>query len=174
MCRLRHSSVWWTWPSTSAAKDARGSQSARSLSSAIHAGFCKAATPRASIPSKATAARADADRSARPRGDQGNRSDGRAFIIAPDGTVEAAARYIDAPANDITLSKGLGSRHWAAAAITKKTKSVAIAVSESSGTVRLFQNGEQILRIEPFRRPMKWKDLNTSHRVRGGINFQYI
>jgi diadenylate cyclase len=81
-----------------------------------------------------------------------------AFIIAPDATVEAAARYIDAPANDITLSKGLGSRHWAAAAITKKTKSVAIAVSESSGTVRLFQNGEQILRIEPFRRPMKWKD----------------
>lgn len=81
-----------------------------------------------------------------------------AFIVAPDGVVEAAAQYIDAPATDITLSKGLGSRHWAAAAISKKTKAVAVVVSESSGTVRIFQGGEQILRIEPFRRPMKWKD----------------
>jgi DNA integrity scanning protein DisA with diadenylate cyclase activity len=81
-----------------------------------------------------------------------------AFIITADGTVEAANRYIDAPATNITLSKGLGARHWAAAAITRGTRSVAVAVSESSGTVRIFQNGEVILRIEPFRRPMKWKD----------------
>ncbi len=81
-----------------------------------------------------------------------------AFIITPDGTVEAANRYVDAPATNITLSKGLGARHWAAAAITRATRSVAVAVSESNGTVRIFQNGEVILRIEPFRRPMKWKD----------------
>ena len=81
-----------------------------------------------------------------------------AFIVNPDGTVEAANRYVDAPATNITLSKGLGARHWAAAAITRTTKSVAVAVSESNGTVRIFQNGEVILRIEPFRRPMKWKD----------------
>jgi DNA integrity scanning protein DisA with diadenylate cyclase activity len=81
-----------------------------------------------------------------------------AFIVSPDATVEAACRLIDAPATEITLSKGLGSRHWAAAAITRKTRSVAVVVSESSGSVRIFQNGEVILRIEPFRRPMKWKD----------------
>jgi DNA integrity scanning protein DisA with diadenylate cyclase activity len=81
-----------------------------------------------------------------------------AFIISSDGVVEAAARYIDASAANITLSKGLGARHWAAAAITRKTKAVAVAVSESNGTVRIFQNGEVMLRIEPFRRPMKWKD----------------
>lgn len=81
-----------------------------------------------------------------------------AFIIATDGTVEAACRYIDARAEDISLSKGLGARHWAAAAISKVTDAVAVAVSESSGTVRIFQNGEVMLRIEPFRRPMKWKD----------------
>jgi diadenylate cyclase len=81
-----------------------------------------------------------------------------AFIVAPDGTVEAASRYVDASAESITLSKGLGARHWAAAAITRKTKAVAVAVSESTGTVRIFQNGEVILRVEPFRRPMKWKD----------------
>ena len=81
-----------------------------------------------------------------------------AILVAPDGTVEAAAQYIDAPASDISLSKGLGARHWSAAAITRATKAVAVAVSESSGTVRIFQNGECVLRIEPFRRPMKWKE----------------
>ncbi len=81
-----------------------------------------------------------------------------AFVISPEGIVEAASRYIDASAANITLSKGLGSRHWAAAAISKKTNAVAVAVSESNGTVRIFQNGEVVLRIEPFRRPMKWKD----------------
>jgi DNA integrity scanning protein DisA with diadenylate cyclase activity len=82
-----------------------------------------------------------------------------AILVAADGTVEAAAQYLDASAADITLSKGLGARHWAAAAITRATKAVAVAVSESSGTVRIFQNGEVVLRIEPFRRPMKWKDV---------------
>jgi diadenylate cyclase len=80
-----------------------------------------------------------------------------AFVVNSDGTVEAAARYIDAPATNITLSKGLGSRHWAAAAITRATNAVAIAVSESNGTVRIFNNGEVFLRIEPLRRAMKWK-----------------
>ena len=65
---------------------------------------------------------------------------------------------MDAPAAEITLSKGLGTRHWAAAAITKTTNAVAVVVSESNGTVRIFQNGEVMLRIEPFQRAMKWKD----------------
>jgi len=81
-----------------------------------------------------------------------------AFIVGSDGTVEAAARYIDASAENVSVAKGLGARHWAAAAITRRTKSVAVAVSETSGTVRIFQNGEVVLRIEPFRRAMKWKD----------------
>jgi len=81
-----------------------------------------------------------------------------AFVINADGTVEAAARYIDASAESVSVAKGLGARHWAAAAITRRTRCVAVAVSETSGTVRLFQNGEAVLRIEPFRRAMKWKD----------------
>ncbi|MFM8635043.1 MAG: DNA integrity scanning protein DisA nucleotide-binding domain protein [Planctomycetia bacterium] len=81
-----------------------------------------------------------------------------AFVVGSDGTVEAAARYIDASAENVSVSKGLGARHWAAAAITRRTKSVAVAVSETNGTVRIFQNGEVVLRIEPFRRAMKWKD----------------
>jgi len=81
-----------------------------------------------------------------------------AFIVSADGTVEAACRLLDVSSTGITLSKGLGARHLAAAAITHKTDAVAAVVSESSGTVRLFQDGEVILRIEPFRRAMKWKE----------------
>ena len=81
-----------------------------------------------------------------------------AFVIGADGTVEAAARYIDASAENVSVAKGLGARHWAAAAVTRRTKCVAVTVSETSGTVRIFHDGEVVLRIEPFRRAMKWKD----------------
>lgn len=81
-----------------------------------------------------------------------------AFVVSADGTVEASCQLVDAPAAEITLSKGLGTRHWAAAAITKQSNAVAVVVSQTSGTVRIFQNGEVMLRIEPFRRAMKWKD----------------
>jgi len=84
-----------------------------------------------------------------------------AFIVSGDGTVEAACRLVDVAAASVTLSKGLGTRHWAAAAITRKTKAVAVVVSQSNGTVRLFQNGVVVLRIEPFRRAMKWRDFEA-------------
>lgn len=84
-----------------------------------------------------------------------------AFVVAGDGTVVSGARYIDANADGITLSKGLGARHWAAAAISRVTNAIAVTVSESNGTVRLFQNGQVILRIEPsLRRPMKLKEFD--------------
>ena len=86
-----------------------------------------------------------------------------AFIISADGVVEAAGRQLDAPEEGLTLSKGLGSRHWAAAAVSKVTKAVAIAVSESTGTVRIFQSGMVVLRIEPMERGrgLKWHDVET-------------
>jgi diadenylate cyclase len=83
-----------------------------------------------------------------------------AFIVSPDGTVEKAAQIVDAPYANLTLSKGLGARHWAAAAISKATHAIAVVVSQSAGTVRIFQNGEVMLRIEPFRQAMKWKDFD--------------
>lgn len=86
-----------------------------------------------------------------------------AFVVNRDGTVEAACQIIDAPAAGLTLPKGLGTRHWAAAAITNVTSALAVVVSQSTGTVRLFQKGEIILRIAPMRhaRAMKWKDDET-------------
>ncbi|QEG23672.1 DNA integrity scanning protein DisA nucleotide-binding domain protein [Mariniblastus fucicola] len=80
------------------------------------------------------------------------------FIVSADGTVEASARIIDTPPVEITMTKGLGSRHFAGAAISKNTKAIAVVVSQSSGTVRIFQDGEVVLRIEPLQRAaMKWK-----------------
>ena len=61
----------------------------------------------------------------------------------------------------IKLSKGLGTRLVAAAAISKHTKAIAVCVSQSSGTVRLFQNGEQVLHIEPFKRPLTFGRVMT-------------
>lgn len=81
-----------------------------------------------------------------------------AIIIESDGTVAASCRILDSSASNITLSKGLGSRHWAAAATSRSTKAISIAVSETNGTVRIFQNGEVVLRIEPTnRKPLIWK-----------------
>jgi DNA integrity scanning protein DisA with diadenylate cyclase activity len=91
-----------------------------------------------------------------------------AIIVSPDGTVEAAARYIDARAGNISLAKGLGARHWAAAAITRMTKAIAVVVSESSGTVRIFQDGEVVMRVEPFRRAMVWRDFDQEGEARAG------
>lgn len=84
-----------------------------------------------------------------------------AFIVSADGTVEKACQLIDAAHASLTLSRGLGSRHWAAAAISKVTSAVAVVVSESNGTVRIFQDGEVVLRVEPFRRAMKWKGFDS-------------
>jgi diadenylate cyclase len=71
-----------------------------------------------------------------------------AFLVADDGTVLSACRYINASAEGISLPLGLGSRHMAAASITKSTNSIAVAVSESS-MVRVFDNGELISEIIP-------------------------
>ena len=83
-----------------------------------------------------------------------------AFVVSRDGTVEAACRIIDAPTTGLTLPKGLGTRHWAAAAITNVTRSLAIVVSQSTGTVRIFQDGEIKLRVARMRhaRTMKRHD----------------
>jgi DNA integrity scanning protein DisA with diadenylate cyclase activity len=92
-----------------------------------------------------------------------------AFVVSSDGHVVAGAQQLNAPrSTDLSLPKGFGSRHWAAAEITRATGAVAITVSESTGTVRLFQNGEVMLRIEPFRRAMKWIDFDTEPTTPGG------
>jgi len=88
-----------------------------------------------------------------------------AFVVSSAGIVVKGCQLLETGGTgSITLSKGLGTRHWAGAAISKRTKAIAVVVSESNGSVRIFQNGEVMLRIEPDagpgRRPMTWKELD--------------
>ncbi|MHC1623217.1 MAG: DNA integrity scanning protein DisA nucleotide-binding domain protein [Candidatus Methanospirareceae archaeon] len=69
------------------------------------------------------------------------------FIISGDGYVLSAARYIEASSRDIDLPLGFGSRHMAAASISKETDAVAVVVSESDSVVRIFDDGELIAEI---------------------------
>lgn len=83
-----------------------------------------------------------------------------AFVVSSDGIVEKSRQIIEVAHADLSLSKGLGSRHWAGAAISQITKAIAIVVSQSTGTVRLFQNGDTVLRIEPMDHAVKWQEFN--------------
>lgn len=71
-----------------------------------------------------------------------------AFIVADDGITLSACRYLDASSEGIELPLGLGSRHMAAASITKQTNAIAVVVSESA-VVRVFDGGELIAEIIP-------------------------
>lgn len=71
-----------------------------------------------------------------------------AFVVAPRGVVESAGTYLDAPVRKAKVRPGLGARHTAAAAVTGETGAIAIVVSESSGTVTVFHDGQAILELE--------------------------
>jgi DNA integrity scanning protein DisA with diadenylate cyclase activity/predicted DsbA family dithiol-disulfide isomerase len=71
-----------------------------------------------------------------------------AFVVADDGVVVSAARYLDAASDNLDLPLGLGSRHMAAASISRNTNAVAVAVSESS-TVRVFDEGKVVAEVVP-------------------------
>ena len=82
-----------------------------------------------------------------------------AIVVSLDGIVMAAARYLESTATStLSLSPGLGARHWAAAAISRMTSAISISVSQSDGIVRIFQNGEVALRIEARQhQPLVWR-----------------
>lgn len=84
-----------------------------------------------------------------------------AFIISDDGTVLSACRYINASSRGIKLPLGLGSRHMAAASITKQTNAVAVVASESS-LVRVFDDGKIIGAIIPELWMLKYYSLQTN------------
>jgi diadenylate cyclase len=71
-----------------------------------------------------------------------------AFIVSNDGIVLSACRHIDASNEGVDVPLGLGSRHIAAASITKRTDALAIVVSESS-IVRVFDDGVIVAEILP-------------------------
>jgi DNA integrity scanning protein DisA with diadenylate cyclase activity len=70
-----------------------------------------------------------------------------AFIIREDGVVLAAGRYLLSMSREVKLPMGLGARHSAAASMTQETGAVAITVSQTTGTVRVFREGEIVLEL---------------------------
>jgi len=98
------------------------------------------------------------DRSVREQIKEIAKLDG-AILIGRDGIAEAACLYLDVPSDGIDLAKGFGSRHMAAAGISRHTKACAFCVSQSSGTLRIFQDGVMKLHIEPLARPHVWQPL---------------
>jgi diadenylate cyclase len=70
-----------------------------------------------------------------------------AFVIREDGVVLAAGRYLSASDDTVKIPLGLGARHAAAASITATTRCIALVVSQTSGAVRLFKEGNIVLEL---------------------------
>ncbi len=77
-----------------------------------------------------------------------------AFIIRGDGVIVTCGAYLKTSLRaeeEYALPHGLGARHHAAAGITAVTDSIAVVVSESTGTVTVFRNGHIVVEIEKLR-----------------------
>jgi DNA integrity scanning protein DisA with diadenylate cyclase activity len=73
-----------------------------------------------------------------------------AFIVREDGVVVAAGRYLNFDEEkDVDVPLGLGARHMAAAGISRDTEAIAIVVSQTSGSVRVFRRGKAALELAP-------------------------
>ncbi len=77
-----------------------------------------------------------------------SRLDG-AFVISDRGKIVSAYRYLEAEGEGIDIPRGLGTRHMAAAAITRDTNAVSVVLSESDRMVRVFKGGELVLELDP-------------------------
>lgn len=72
-----------------------------------------------------------------------------AFIVREDGVVLAAGRYLNFDETNVQVPLGLGARHMAAAGITTQTNALSVAVSQTSGVVRVFKKGRTVLELAP-------------------------
>jgi len=64
-----------------------------------------------------------------------------AFVIDGTGYIRAQSRYITVDTSNVTLPKGMGTRHNSVAAMTQVTTAVGIVVSQSGGGITIFKNG---------------------------------
>jgi DNA integrity scanning protein DisA with diadenylate cyclase activity len=72
-----------------------------------------------------------------------------AFVVDDDGTFVSAGRFVDVDlADPDNFLPGLGTRHAAAASITRTTEAIAVVVSQSS-VVRVFAEGRLQAEIIP-------------------------
>ncbi|HEX2044898.1 MAG TPA: diadenylate cyclase [Gaiellaceae bacterium] len=72
-----------------------------------------------------------------------------AFVLSDDGTFVSAGRFIDVDvSHPENFLPGLGTRHAAAASVSRTTTAIAVAVSQSS-VVRVFSAGSLRAEIIP-------------------------
>lgn len=71
-----------------------------------------------------------------------------AFIIRGDGVIMSAGTFLRPEKTSVKLPSGLGARHAAAAALTAFTSSVAVVLSQSTGSVTLFKGGGLVMSME--------------------------
>lgn len=71
-----------------------------------------------------------------------------AMVVDKKGIVQSAGTYLDAPTKKVKLRRGWGARHASAASITAVTDALSIVLSESSGTVTVFDDGRPVLELE--------------------------
>jgi diadenylate cyclase len=72
-----------------------------------------------------------------------------AFLVKDDGTFVSAGRYVDVEVGAAeNFLPGLGTRHAAAASVSRQTNAIAVVVSQSS-VVRVFANGQVRAEIIP-------------------------
>jgi DNA integrity scanning protein DisA with diadenylate cyclase activity len=76
-----------------------------------------------------------------------------AFVVREDGVVIAAGRYLNFDdEKEVDVPLGLGARHMAAAGVSRDTEAIAIVVSQTSGSVRVFRHGKAALELAPRQR----------------------
>ncbi len=72
-----------------------------------------------------------------------------AFVVRGDGFIQTAGIFLASPPIDIEVPSGLGARHVAAAAVTKRTMASSVVVSATDGNVRVFSDGRHVLHVDP-------------------------
>lgn len=71
-----------------------------------------------------------------------------AILVRGNGVIESAGTRVLASSRH-PVESGLGARHAAAAGITDSTKSIALTVSSTDGTVRIWRAGKLVASLEP-------------------------
>lgn len=70
-----------------------------------------------------------------------------AFLIRGNGEIVSAGVYLQPTESGEILPHGLGARHASAASISATTHCLAVTISESTGTVRVWRRGQMITEI---------------------------
>jgi DNA integrity scanning protein DisA with diadenylate cyclase activity len=71
-----------------------------------------------------------------------------AFLVRGDGVIEAAGAFLRTGKQAAEAVPGLGARHAAAAGVTARTASLAVALSQSTGRVSLFAAGKLVMQLD--------------------------